>query len=169
MTRRRTRAALVAIFVATAMAGVPAVAAAHVAVGIGDNNREIFTDPRFLALGIRYVRDDIAWNAVNVPVERANLAAWVAGAQADGLTPMITFDHVIGSVRTQRRLPTVAQFSRAFLKLRGLFPTVTEFETWDEANFYLEGTAFNPKRAAQYYLALRRDCPTCTIISLPGG
>jgi len=42
---------------------------------------------------------------------------------------------------------------------------VTQFETWDEANFYLEGTAFSPKRAAQYYLALRRDCPRCTILA----
>jgi hypothetical protein len=93
------------------------------------------------------------------------LAAWLADAQADGLTPLITFDHVVGSVRTQQKLPSVAQFSRAFLTFRKLYPWVKDFETWDEANFYLEGTAFSPQRAAQFYLALRKDCPSCTILA----
>ena len=143
----------------------PAFAGAHPLIGIGENNAQIFGDPRFRALGIKQVRDDIAWNAIEVPRERAALTAWLNDARADGLRPLITFDHVVGSVKQQRRLPSVAQFSKAFLKLRALFPWVTQFETWDEANFYLEGTAFNPRRAAHYYLALRRDCARCTILA----
>ena len=162
MTRRH---ALAAVAAACCLLASAATAGGHVVVGIGENNTAIFSDPRFLALGITQVRDDIAWNAVDVPRGRANLAAWLDAARADGLTVMITFDHVIGNVHTQQALPSVAKFSKAFLKLRQLFPWVTQFETWDEANFYLEGTSFNPKRAAQYYLALRRDCPSCTILA----
>jgi hypothetical protein len=143
----------------------PALTGAHVIVGIGENNPQVFSDPRFLALSIKQVRDDIPWDAVDVRRDRADLTQWLDEARADGLQPLITFDHVQGSVKTQRKLPSVAQFSKAFLKLRHLFPWVTQFETWDEENFYLEGTAFNPKRAAQYYLALRHDCPSCTILA----
>jgi hypothetical protein len=140
-------------------------AGAHVIVGLGENNPQVFSDPRFLALRITQVRDDIPWNAVDVPRERAKLTAWLADARAAGMDPLITFDHVLGSVKTQRALPSVTQFSKAFLKLRHLFPWVTQFETWDEENFYLEGTAFNPRRAARYYLALRHDCRSCTILA----
>jgi hypothetical protein len=163
--KRLTRTLLALLCTIGSLFAAPLVAGAHPLVGIGENNTPFLSDPRFLALGITQVRDDIAWNALSVPRARANLAAWLAEAQADGLTPLITFDHVVGSVRTQRRLPSVAQFSNAFLRFRKLYPWVTDFETWDEANFYLEGTAFNPKRAAQFYLALRRDCPSCTILA----
>jgi hypothetical protein len=162
---RRTRTLLALFCTCASLLATPALCSAHVIVGIGENTTTIFTDPRFLALGITQVRDDIAWNAVEVPRERANLTAWLDAARADGLTPLITFDHVIGSVHTQQKLPTVAQFSKAFRKLRSLYPWVEQFETWDEANFYLEGTSFNPKRAAQFYLALRKDCSSCTILA----
>ena len=160
-----TRTLLALLCTIGSLFAAPALAGAYPLVGIGDNNTAIFSDPRFLALGITQVRDDIAWNALAVPRARADLAAWLADAQADGLTPLITFDHVVGSVRTQQKLPSVAQFSRAFLTFRKLYPWVKDFETWDEANFYLEGTAFNPKRAAQFYLALRKDCRSCTILA----
>ena len=162
-TARRTLAVLVCV--AGVALALTSLAGAHVVVGVGENNTQLFGDPRFLALGIGQVRDDIPWNAVNVPRERAALTGWLDDAHALGLRPLVTFDHVIGSVKEERKLPSVAQFSKAFLKLRHLFPWVTQFETWDEANFYLEGTAFSPKRAAQYYLALRRDCPRCTILA----
>jgi len=160
-----TRTLLALLCTIGSLFAAPALAGAYPLVGIGDNNTAIFSDPRFLALGITQVRDDIAWNALAVPRARADLAAWLADAQADGLTPLITFDHVVGSVRTQQKLPSVAQFSRAFLTFRKLYPWVKDFETWDEANFYLEGTAFSPQRAAQFYLALRKDCPSCTILA----
>ncbi|HUB75905.1 MAG TPA: hypothetical protein VL977_02555 [Solirubrobacteraceae bacterium] len=147
------------------LAAAPALAAAHPVVGIADNNTEMFADPRFLALGITQVRDDIAWNAVFEREPSLRLAAWLAAAKATGMTPLITFDHDIGSVRTQRRLPSVARFSRAFLALRREYPWVTQFVTWDEANFYLEGTSTDPARAVAYYRALRRDCRSCTIVA----
>ena len=140
------------------LAALPGVASAHPVVGVADNSSQMFGDPRFLALGITDVRDDVPWNVLSRRSARRSLATWLAAAQAAGMTPLITFDHDNGSVATQRHLPTVKQFSNAFRQFRALYPWVTEFETWDEANFYLEGTSTNPKRAAQFYEVLRKDC-----------
>jgi hypothetical protein len=160
---RRTLATL--LCAACSLLAAPALAAAHVLVGIADNNTELFSDPRFLALGITTVRDDVPWNVLSNRRGRAALASWLGAAHADGLQPLITFDHEIGSVRTQRELPSVAQFSKDFREFRGRYPWVKDFETWDEANFYLEGTSTDPARAAQYYKVLRSDCPQCTILA----
>ncbi|HUB76031.1 MAG TPA: hypothetical protein VL977_03195 [Solirubrobacteraceae bacterium] len=142
--------------------------AAHPLIGIADENVTMFSDPRFLALGIEDVRLYVSWDVLSSRYHssygRFILGAWLSRARADGLTPLITFD------RSARRghggqLPSVAQFSRAFLAFHKLYPWVTEFATWNEANYYGEPTARSPRRAARYYLALRRDCPTCTILA----
>jgi hypothetical protein len=143
-------------------------ATVHALVGVGDENTDLFSDPRFLALGIRYVRFYMSWDVLSSlyrnHYRRNVLEAWLADARAEGLTPLITIDH---SDRKGQggHLPSVSQYSRAFLEFHRLYPWVTEFATWNEANYYGEPTAGNPKRVAQYYLALRRDCRTCTILA----
>jgi hypothetical protein len=140
-------------------------AAAHPLVGIGDNNVLVFDDPRFRALGITEVRDDIPWDILRTGgYPRARLAQWLALAHAEKLSVLITFDRS-GRQGGHYTLPTVAQYSTAFLEFRKLYPWVTQFVTWDEANFYGEPTSTHPGRAARYYEALRSDCPTCTILA----
>jgi hypothetical protein len=161
---RPLRSFLTLLCMTCSLLAQPAFASAHVLIGIGDNKPAMFTDPRFLALGIKQVRYDIPWNAIEVRTDRAELADWLGNAHADGLTPLISFDHI--SVHGKgRKLPSVAAFSRAFKAFRKAYPWVTQFVTWDEANYYLEATSTNPKRAAQFYLALRKDCPACTILA----
>jgi hypothetical protein len=139
--------------------------ASHPLVGIGDNNVLVFTDPRFRALGITDVRDDIPWDILQTRgYARTRLARWLADARAEKLSVLITFDRS-GRRGRHYRLPTVAQYSAAFTEFRKLYPWVTQFVTWDEANFYGEPTSTHPRRAARFYLALRRDCPTCTILA----
>jgi len=148
----------------------PAGVSTHPLLGIGDNKFELFSDPRFLALGITQVRYDVPWDALtaNYPhhnYEAVKLALWLTAAQKDGLTPLITFDHSSVSGKAAITLPTVARYSAAFLKFRNLYPWVTQFSTWNEANYYGEAISRQPRIAAEYYLALRRDCPTCTILA----
>jgi hypothetical protein len=112
----------------------------HVVVGIGDNKPEMLGDPRFLALGITQVRLDIPWDVLQVGYERTGLAQWLAKAHADGLTPLVTFDHS-GRPGERHTLPSVAQYNDAFLAFHRLYPWVTQFVTWDESNFSLEPTA----------------------------
>ncbi|HEY5261631.1 MAG TPA: hypothetical protein VIJ33_05925 [Solirubrobacteraceae bacterium] len=137
-------------------------------MGIADENLALFRDPRFLSLGIKEVRFYVSWDVLSPAYHdhyrRNILASWLANARAHGLTPLITFDHsdLPGS---RRRLPSVAQFNKAFLAFHKRWPWVKDFATWNEANYFGEPTAGRPRRAAQFYLALRRDCPTCTVLA----
>jgi hypothetical protein len=136
---------------------------AKLAIGLADNDTEFLTDRRFLALGIRFVRDEIPWNALLIPSERQRLTRWLDEARADHLTVLVTFDHAAPPLRYT--LPTVEEFSTLFERFRATYPWVTEFVTWNESNYYGEPTSTHPARAARYYLALRRDCPSCTILA----
>ncbi|MGD0196691.1 MAG: hypothetical protein ABSC56_02110 [Solirubrobacteraceae bacterium] len=171
----RSRQLLVALLAAAALIAALSVtqsAAAsrvsHPLVGIADENLAMFNDPRFLSLGIKQVRFYVAWDVLSKAYRdhyrRDILAAWLANAHARGLTPLITFDHSYLRDRAAR-LPSVAQFSKAFLAFRKRWPWVTDFATWNEANYFGEPTAGDPRRTAQYYLALRRDCSKCTILA----
>src|ERR1700728_2710829 len=88
------------------------------------------------------------------------LAAWLGDAHTEHLSVLISFDR-----SRQYKLPSVAAYSAAFLEFRRLYPWVTQFVTWDEANFFGEPTAAHVLRAVRYYQALRRDCPSCTILA----
>jgi hypothetical protein len=147
----------------------PAASGPHPLIGIADENLDMFSDPRFLQLGIRQVRFYMSWDVLSSVYKshyrRNTLNSWLDDARALGLTPLITIDHSDLGRRQAERLPSVTQYSRAFLAFRKRYPWVTEFATWNEANYYGEATAPHPKRVAQYYLALRRDCPRCTILA----
>jgi len=132
-------------------------------IGLGDNETAFLTDPRFLALGITLVRDEIPWNALLVPFDRMRLTRWLDAARREHLTPLITFDRAAPPLR--HTLPSVAEFSALFRELRARFLWVTQFVTWNESNYYGEPTATHPRRVARYYLALRADCPECTIVA----
>jgi hypothetical protein len=146
------------------LVAAPSLAAAHPLIGIGDNNTEMFGDPSFLALGIKLVRYDVPWDALAHRGTLTALTVWLDDARADGLTPLVSFDHV-GISGNIRSLPSVASYSAAFRAFRRRFPWVTQFVTWDEVNYYSEATAFDPQRVAGYYLALRHDCASCTVLA----
>ena len=169
---RRLTVAVLAAFTLMAQAAIAqpptAPAFAHPVIGIADENLEMFSDPRFLALGITEVRFYVSWDvfspAYKNPYRLDVLTAWLANAKAHGLTPLITFDRS-DRPHWRGRLPSVAQYSAAFRTFRARYPWVTEFATWNEANYYGESTAQDPRRVAGYYLAMRRDCPSCTILA----
>lgn len=133
-------------------------------IGIGDNKADMFRDPRFRALGIKQVRYSMAWDGLSVRYERAELRNWLQAAHAAGEQVLITFDHS-RSAGQSTKLPSAARFSQAFLALRHLYPWVTQFAVWNEANYCGEATCHKPTLVAAYYLALRHDCPRCTILA----
>jgi len=131
-------------------------------VGIADQKADMFTDQRFADLGIDRARFAIGWDALNSSWQTADLDAWLQGAQADGVEPLISFGHS----RTNRHArPTPAQFLVQFRRLRQRYPWVTTFATWNEANLCGEPTCHRPSLAAGYYRALRKECPSCTILA----
>jgi hypothetical protein len=122
----------------------------------------MFTDSRFTALGIRYARFSMAWDALTSPWQTDELDTWLQAARDAGVQPLVSFAHS----RTNRRAkPTPERLKYEFRRFRQRYPWVTTFATWNEANLCGEPTCNRPSLAAGYYRALRRECPSCTILA----
>jgi hypothetical protein len=134
------------------------------AAGIGEQEPFMFADPRFQALGIRYARLSIGWNALESRAQSRALATWLRAARADGVQPLIAFEHSWIAGR-HRRLPSPAQLGAQFRALHARYPWVTDFATWNEANYCGQPTCHSPGLVAAYYVQLRRACPTCTVLA----
>ncbi|QEC47724.1 hypothetical protein FSW04_09150 [Baekduia soli] len=88
---------LLASFVVAAPAGA-------LVVGIGDQKPDMFADPRFAAMQIRYARIAVSWDVLQNAWERDALDQWLGAARAAGVTPLVGFTHARGDRR--RVLPT---------------------------------------------------------------
>jgi hypothetical protein len=128
--------------------------------GLADYEPSTFEDPRVRELGIHLAREVVPWNAALVPSDLAGVTAWLdAVKHAYHITPLITFQHADNNDRA----PTPAQFLKAFLRFRKLFPWVTEFVPWDEATHDTQPTEHHPWLAAEYYNVLAAHCPGCEV------
>ncbi len=133
-----------------------------VRIGISDQKADMFSDERFGELGVRHARLAISWDAMRVSWQVAELDAWLAGARAAGVTPLLS----IGHSRTKRRsLPKPAELRREFRRMRARYPWVKTFATWNEANHCGEPTCHRPQLVAAYYRQLRKECRSCTILA----
>jgi hypothetical protein len=141
---------------------VPAPAAALV-IGIGDQKPDMFSDPLFTELGVSHARIAVSWDALQSDWERADLDRWMDAARVAGVQPLVGFWHARGDRR--RVLPQPERFKYEFRLFRARYPWVTTFATWNEANHCGEPTCHRPALVAAYYHAMKRECPTCTIIA----
>ncbi len=165
--RRLVLTLLAAALVAAVAVPASSPAATRVAVGMGDQQASMFDNPRFQALRVRKVRYFIPWNAVDDPGRLAQADGYVAAARrarAQVLMHISTDD----LRRRRARLPSVAQYRRKVGALvRRYRPQgVREWGTWNEANHDSQPTYRNPRRAAQFYVAMRGFCRGCTIVGL---
>ncbi len=149
-----------------ASGGTPAasVATRGLVVGIGEQHPAMFGDPRFKALSIRYARLSIGWDALESRPESRALATWLRDARADGVHPLISFEHSWIAGR-HRRLPSAAQFARQFRLLHKRYPWVTDFAVWNEANYCGQPTCHSPGLVAAYYRQARAACPFCNVLA----
>ncbi len=133
-------------------------------VGMSDNRPETITDPRFQATGIKRIRvvvpfDDVASGGVRRQVQDA----WFRSARAHGIEPLVSFYR---SYRSERLLPTPAQFRYHFRLFRQRYPWVRNFSTWNEANFpAAQPTGNDPRRTAQFYRIARQECRACNVLT----
>ncbi len=132
-------------------------------VGIGEQHPAMFGDPRFKALSIRYARLSIGWDALESRSESRALATWLRDARADGVHPLISFEHSWIAGR-HRRLPSAAQFAKQFRLLHKRYPWVTDFAVWNEANYCGQPTCHSPGVVAAYYRQARLACPSCNVL-----
>jgi hypothetical protein len=131
-------------------------------IGIGEQNAPMFSDRRFVRLGIRHARLVVPYDAPRRRVERDLAASWIDAARRTGVEPFITFGH---SRETPKKLPGVAEFRASFAAFRRLFPDVRVYAPWNEINHNSQPTFDAPRRAAQYYNAMKAQCPTCLVLA----
>jgi hypothetical protein len=152
------RHAVLVIAAVCALSAQPA--HARLIVGMGDQKSSMFSDPNFQRLGLRYARivvpyDDLAANKFD------RTDAWMNAAKSAGITPLVAIEHGAHVLW----LPSVKTYTRAVRHLRARYPWARTLSAWNEANHQGQPTWRHPKRAAQYYNAMRSVCPKCTIVA----
>jgi len=167
MTRFLACLAAAAVLAGCGLAATPEKSDAAVLVGIGEQDAAMFTDPLFTPLGIKNARYFPSWNVAFKQEEAGWLDQWLDGARAAGVTPLISFNVNLGSRCPNRpcKLPTVSQYTTAFKAFRARWHDVTVISPWNEANHRSQPTFKNPKRAAQLYNVVRKNCVGCTIVA----
>ena len=156
--------ALIALFMV-----LPATAPAakyNVSVGIGDQSPTMFDNASFQALRVKKVRYFIRWNAIDNPNELALADAYINRAQQARAKVLL---HISSDtlVRKQGRLPTVRQYrSKVGALVRRYRSRIDAVGAWNEANHDTQPTYKNPRRAAQFFLEMRRMCRGCKIVAL---
>jgi len=134
--------------------------------GIGDEHTEMFTNPLWLKLHMRIVRYIAPYDAAERPYSLKLATEWIHDAEADHVQVLVAFYH---SEYTATRLPSVATYRADVARFIALFPHVSEYEAYDEANRGNQPGAYaspSAARAAQYYQALLGVCKGCTVVGL---
>jgi len=141
----------------------PAAAKAPI-VGVGDQDPAMFADPSFQKLGVKHSRLALAWDWYRDPHTVATTDQWMAYAQSLGVKPLVAFNRNWRK-SGHRKLPSLALYRKSFRLVRERYPWVTDYSAWNEANHSSQPTSDNPKMAARYYLAMKKDCRSCTIVA----
>jgi hypothetical protein len=154
------RLATVLVVLLAALAAAPAAGA--LTIGIADQKPDMFTDPRFLASDLHYARRAVPWDALTSPTQTTQIDAWLAGARAAHVIPLLSFTH---SSANRRQLPSPERLLYEFRRFRARYPWVTDYASWNEANHCGEPTCHRPELVAAYWRKLRTACPSCRILA----
>jgi hypothetical protein len=148
-------------------AAAPQKSDAAVLVGIGDQDASMFTNPLFDQVGFKKARYFPSWDVAFHDDQSQWLTQWLDAARASGTEPLISFFAQLGSQCPKKKcvLPTVRRYTQAFKAFRKKWPQVKVFSPWNEANHRSQPTFKNPKRAAQYYNVVRKNCRGCKIVA----
>ena len=160
-----TRMSLTLAVLLCVLAGAAPAHGARIALGIGEQKASMFDSPLLAPLGLRHARYLAPWDALRDPNQLARLDAWMAGIERTGMRPLIGFGHSLRSKRWARHLPSRARFAREFRAFRERYPDVRDWIAWNEANHPAALTDDNPRRAAAFFDAMARECPTCNIVA----
>jgi hypothetical protein len=138
---------------------VPATASAKPLLGIGDQKPATFQDARLKALKLSYARIYIPWDVLHDKNTLPSVDAWFKGAKADHMEALVTIARSRIPSRTAVK-PTPAALAGELKKWRARWPgQVSKISTWNEPNL-----GYKPELVAQWWLALRRACPSCTVL-----
>ena len=171
MPFKRTTLLLAAIVAALVLA-VPANAKPHYRVGISEQNAAVFHQPAWQALKLKRVRYVIPWDYYKDPGQTAEATQFLNLAREYKQDVLVMFTARRGCWNGKRysrskacRAPSTSAYRSAVRRFRRDFPWVKTFAPWNEANHVSQPISKNPKRAAQYYSVLRRECKGCKILA----
>jgi hypothetical protein len=139
----------------------------NVRVGIADQNTAMFGAPRYRSLKLKITRYFIRWDARNVPGDLAAADTFARTARSRGIRVLM---HISTNTfaEKQAHLPSVAEYRRyvGFLVRRYRKLGVRDWGSWNEMNHATQPTYKSPKRAAQFFKAMRGMCKGCSVVSL---
>jgi hypothetical protein len=168
----KTPLTLFALLVAiVALLAIPATGAAKktkIAVGIGDQSPETFTNAAFKELKIKKARYFISWDAIDSP-EKLRLAnEWLIAAKRARVRPLFHLDGVFTDGAPspsvyKKKVKALVKMYRRGTQGRASVP---EWGVWNEANSKTQPVFNKASRTAKYFLALRSVCKGCTIVAL---
>ncbi|HEX6389410.1 MAG TPA: glycosyl hydrolase [Solirubrobacteraceae bacterium] len=155
---------LVLALCATVAAALSAAPAQALTLGISDQQPATFSDRTFYDTGITKARYIVPWDGLTVDAARVD--QWMRAAHAAGADVMVAFNRSWGSrcPSSPCVLPTVDQYTAAVKKFLTWYPWVKTITPWNEVNDQGQPTDDNPTRAAAYYQAVVKLCPTCTVL-----
>lgn len=161
---------LVPLILGLSLLVVPASApaATNIAVGIGNQQVDMFASPLYQALKLKKTRYFIEWNAIDQPAVLAKADAFVAVARAAGVKVLMHISADDINRVPRRPLPSVSKYRTKVKKLIQRYKPlgVTDWGAWNEANHKTQPTDKKPKRAAQFFKAMRSSCSGCNIVAL---
>ncbi len=141
-------------------------------IGIGDQSPAMFQNGLWKDLKLKRVRFLTPWNTANDPNQIAEVDAYMAAARAARQEVLVHFTAIRGcfnagkySRAKQCRAPSVSAYTKAFKAFKKRYPQVKVYGAWNEANHISQPIYRNPKRAAQYYKALKKNCKRCKVLA----
>src|SRR5919107_4230254 len=152
--------AAVAVCVCALAMAAPADARSTFELGIGEQGLAMFSDPRFVALGLEHVRLVVPYDAAcrRGPAQQY-VDTWLAAAARARARPLVAF----ASSWRRWELPSYRTYLRCVRAFHVRYPWVRDFNPWNEANHGSQPTYRSPRRAAGFYNALRRVCRSCDV------
>jgi hypothetical protein len=130
----------------------------------------MFDNPLWQQLKIKRSRILAPYNVAQKPGDRAVFDAWLAQAKARHVEPLVHFGAAGGSrcahgATRSCKLPTVKQYTKAFKAFRKRYKSLKVIGVWNEENVRSQPTFRNPKRAAQFFNVVRKNCRGCKIVA----
>ncbi len=163
------RTTIVLAALAALVLAVPA--SANYRVGISEQDARTFDQPLWQGLKLKRVRYIVPWDFYKGDGQ-AEATTFMNAARAKNQDVLVMFTARRGcysngkySKSSACRAPSKAAYTTAFKKFKAAFPWVKTYAPWNEANHVSQPTAKSPKRAADYYAAMRANCKGCKILA----
>jgi hypothetical protein len=134
-------------------------------VGIAEQKPTMFASRAWQRLQVVDARYTTPWDTLDDPQQLALLDQWMLAAGRAHVRVLLGFAHSLRNEKLARSLPSARAFERQFKRFRERYPYVRDWLPWNEANNPGAMTASRPKRAAEYFDVVARNCRGCRVVA----